>query len=164
MENKPLMILSTDFSTAFDSITFNHIENSLRFMEFPANFIKAFMKLVNNGTLQVEVNNNKSADYQILSGTGQGDPKSSYTFNCSVAPLNHLIANSPIVYSPFKPVFFADDNLIPLQEDRPQEILQLIRKIQQYEEVSGLSLNLKKCMFIPVNMTHFESNWHEKSI
>ena len=153
MENKPLMILSTDFSTAFDAITFNHIENSLRFMEFPANFIKAFMKLVNNGTLQVEVNNNKSADYQILSGTGQGDPKSSYTFNCSVAPLNHLIANSQIVYSPFKPVFFADDNLIPLQGDRPQEILQLIRKIQQYEEVSGLSLNLKKCMFLPVNMT-----------
>ena len=94
-----------------------------------------------------------TADYRILSGTGQGDPKSSYTFNCSVAPLNHLIANSPIVYSPFKPVFFADDNHIPLQGDRPQEILQLIRKIQQYEEVSGLSLNLKKCMFPPVNMT-----------
>ena len=105
-------------------------------MEFPENFIKAFMKLVNNGTLQVEVNNSKSADYRILSGTGQGDPKSSYTFNCSVAPLSHLIANSPIVYSPFKPVFFADDNLIPLQGDRPQEILQLIRKYN----------NIKKCL------------------
>ena len=50
-------------------------------------------------------------------------------------------------------MFFADDNLIPLPGDRPQEILQLIRKIQHYKEVSGLSLNLKKCMFIPVNMT-----------
>ena len=73
-------------------------------MEFPDNFIKAFMKLVNNGTLQVEVNNSKPADFQIRSGTGQGDPKSSYTFNCSVAPLNHLIANSPLIYTPFKPV------------------------------------------------------------
>ena len=97
MEGRPLIILSTDFSTAFDSITFNHIENSLRFMEFPDTFIRAFMKLVNNGTLQVEVNNSKSADYRILSGTGQADPKSSYTFNCNVAPLNHLIANSPII-------------------------------------------------------------------
>ena len=152
-EGRPLMLLSTDFSTAFDSITFDHIENCLKYMDFPDIFIKAFMKLVNNGTLQVEVNNSKSADFEIRSGTGQGDPKSSYTFNCSVAPLNHLIANSPLIYTPFKPVFFADDNLIPLQGDRPQEILQLIRKIQQYKEVSGLSLNLKKCMFIPVNMT-----------
>ena len=91
MEGRPLMILSTDFSTAFDSIPFNHIENSLRFIEFPDNLIRGFMKLVNNGTLQVEVNNSKFADYRILSGTGQGDPKSSYTFNCSVAPLNYLI-------------------------------------------------------------------------
>ena len=61
MEGRPLMILFTDFPTAFNSIIFNHIENSLRFMEFPDNFIWAFMKLVNNGTLQVEVNNSKSA-------------------------------------------------------------------------------------------------------
>ena len=54
MEGRPLMILSTDFSTDFDSITFNHIENSLRFMDFPDNFIRAFMKLVNNGTLHVD--------------------------------------------------------------------------------------------------------------
>ena len=92
-------------------------------MEFPDNFIWAFMKLVANWTLHVEVNNSKSADYRIVYGTGQGDRKSSYTFDCSVAPLNHLIANSPIIYTPFKPVFFADDNLIPLQGDRPQEIL-----------------------------------------
>ena len=100
-----------------------NIENSLRFMEFTDNFIWAFMKLVANWTLHVEVNNSKSADYRIVYGTGQGDRKSSYTFDCSVAPLNHLIANSPIIYTPFKPVFFADDNLIPLQRDRPQEIL-----------------------------------------
>ena len=147
------MILFTDFSTAFNSITFNNIENSLRFMEFPDNFIWAFMKLVANWTLHVEVNNSKSADYRIVYGTGQGDRKSSYTFDCSVAPLNHLIANSPIIYTPFKPVFFADDNLIPLQGDRPQEILWFIRKIQQYKEASGLSLKLNECMLIPVNMT-----------
>jgi len=165
-EGRPLMILSTDFSTAFDSITFNHIENSLRFMEFPDNFIRDFMKLVNNGTLQVEVNNSKSADCRILSGTGQGDPKSSYTFNCSVAPLNHLIANLPIIYTPFKPFFFADDNLIPKQGDRPQEILQLIRKIQQYKEVFE-----PKEMHVHTSQhdstkhrPHSESNWDEKSI
>ena len=120
MEGKPPMLLSTDFSTAFDAITFSHIENSLKFMEFPENFIKAFMKLVTNGTLQVEFNNTTSADVQILSGTGQGDPKSSYTFNCSVAPLNHLISNSSIIYPNFKPAFFAHDNIIPLQGDKPR--------------------------------------------
>ena len=128
-ENQPLMLLSTDFSTAFDFITFRHIENSLKFMEFPKSFINAFMKLVRNGTLEVEVNSTKSTDYWILSSRGPGDPKSSYTFNCSVAPLNHLIANSPTIYPNFKPVFFADDNLIPLKGDRPEEILQPIRKI-----------------------------------
>ena len=133
MEGRPLMLLSTDFSTAFYSITFSHIENSLNFMEFQDNFIKAFMKLVTIGTLQIEVNNSTSAEFRILSDTGQGDPKSSYTFNCSVSPLNHLIGNSPIIYPNFKPVFFADDNIIPLQGDKPQEILELIRKKQQYK-------------------------------
>ena len=33
-----------------------------------------------------------------------------------------------------------------------------MRKIQQYKEVSGLSLNVKKCMFIPVNMTQQNMN------
>ena len=53
MEGRQLSILYIDFSTAFDSITFNHIKNSIRFMESPDNFIRAFMKLVTHGTLQV---------------------------------------------------------------------------------------------------------------
>ena len=77
------------------------------------------MTLVRNGTKKVEVNNTKSTDYRILSGTEQEDPKSSYTFNCGVAPLNHLITNSSTIYPNFKLVVFEDDNLTPQKGGKP---------------------------------------------
>merc|ERR1711888_209563 len=43
LENKPLIIISTDFLKAFDSISLDHIDNCLRFYEFPTKFRTAFM-------------------------------------------------------------------------------------------------------------------------
>ena len=78
------------------------------------------MKPVRSGTLEIEINNSKSTDLQLVSGTGQGDPKSSYCFNCCV--IHHLIANSPVIYPNFERVFFASYS--------PEWI--------QYKDVSGL--------------------------
>ena len=45
----PLLVISTDFSKAFDSITHEHIEESLRLYSFPEKFRTAFMRLARNG-------------------------------------------------------------------------------------------------------------------
>ena len=97
LENKPLIVLSTVFFKAFDSISLDHVENYLRFYGYPERFRTAFMRLTRRATVQFEVNGMLSDDKKLLKGMGQGDPKSSYGFNLSAAPLNHNMEWSPDV-------------------------------------------------------------------
>ena len=48
----PLLVISTEFSKAFDTITHDHIEESLRLNLFPKKFRTAFMRLVKHGNLR----------------------------------------------------------------------------------------------------------------
>ena len=153
----PLVLISTDFFKAFDSISHQHIENCLKLYEFPEQFVKAFMRLARNGTAQFEVNSGMSEDHPILKGTGQGDPKSSFGFNLAAAPLNHFLCSSPNVprfrqrNDEIPPVFFADDAMLILKGDQIDLIIQVLQKIAQYYLVSGLKLNLGKCEVLPIN-------------
>ena len=49
------------------------------------------------------------------------------------------------------PVFYADDELTLLQGDKTDEILTVLRKIEQCCLVSGLFLNLPKCEIMAIN-------------
>ena len=155
--NLPLILLSTDFYKAFDSISIDHTEKCLEIFQFPEEFIKAYMRLARNGTVQFEVNSELSDDVQLLKGTAQGDPKSSFGFNASSAPLNHYLATSQEVprfqhgENQITPIFFADDAMLPLKGDQIQDILNTLKKIAEYYKVSGLKLNLKKCEILAIN-------------
>ena len=92
--NLPLILLSTDFYKAFDSIRIDHTEKCLEICGFPEEFIKAYMRLARNGTIQFEVNSELSEDVRLLKGTAQGDPKPAFGFNASSAPLNHFLSTS----------------------------------------------------------------------
>ena len=70
--NCPLILISTDFYKAFDSVSIQHLENCLQFYQFPQQFTQAFMRLAKNGTVQFEVNSQLSGDYLVQKGTGQG--------------------------------------------------------------------------------------------
>ena len=50
-----------------------------------------------NGTKSFEVNSSVSEDHCLNTGSGQGDPKSSFVFNLAAVPLNHYLTNSPEV-------------------------------------------------------------------
>ena len=157
LNNLPLLLISTDFFKAFDSIAIQHIENCLNLYQFPEPFVKAYMRLANNGTVQFDVNSALSQDHPVLKGTGQGDPKSSFGFNLSAAPLNHFLSTSNTVPR-FKqrnedvpPVYFADDAMLLLQGDQIDHIIATIQKISQYYLVAGLKLNISKCELLPVN-------------
>ena len=89
-------------------------------------------------------------------GTGQGDPSSSFLFNLAVTPLNHFLSNSVIVPRikfgniEVPPVSFADDNNLPLDGTQPQMIKDTLDKIIEFEQVSGLRLNMSKCEVMAV--------------
>ena len=158
--NNPLIVISTDFKKAFDSISLDHVERCLEIYGFPFEFIRATMRLVRSGTMQFQVNSSTSEDHELLAGSGQGDPKSSGIFNVSAAPLNHYLANSPEVPryeigdGEVAPVFYADDDLTLLQGDKVDLILAMLQKIQMYRRVSGLFLNLPKCEIMAINCNH----------
>ena len=50
-----------------------------------------------------------------------------------------------------QPVFFADDKALLFDGESTQGIIDTVDKITQYEDISGLKLNLSKCEFIAVN-------------
>ena len=153
----PLIIISTDFKKAFDSISLNHIEACLDIYQFPPEFRTAFMRLVRNGTMSFQVNSSTSQDYELQCGSGQGDPKSSFAYNLAAAPLNHFLSTSPSVprYEVdgvgTEPVFFADDDLMLLQGDKIDLIIQMLEKMGQYRLVSGLIISLIKCEIMAFN-------------
>lgn len=153
----PLIIISTDFRKAFDSISLNHIESCLDVYQFPPEFRTAFMRLVRNGTMAFQVNSSTSQDHDLLAGSGQGDPKSSFAYNLAAAPLNHYLATSPDVPryeidgDSLEPVLFADDDLMLLQGDKIDMIIGMLEKMGQYRLVSGLMLSLLKCEIMAFN-------------
>ena len=117
------------------------------------------MRLSRKGTLSIEVHSSLSQDYELEAGVGQGDPRSSYSYNLSASPLNHYLATSEQVPR-FKieddessPVFFADDDLLLLDGHTREtdNIIQVLQKITDYKEVSGLDLGLAKCEIMSVN-------------
>ena len=48
----PLLVISTEFSKAFDTITHDHIEESLRLYSFPERFSTVFIRLARHSTMQ----------------------------------------------------------------------------------------------------------------
>ena len=153
----PLIIISTDFRKAFDSISLNHIEACLDIYQFPPEFRTAFMRLARNGTMAFQVNSSTSQDHELKAGSGQGDPRSSFAYNLSAAPLNHYLAKSPEVPryeidgDSLEPVYFADDDLMLLQGDKIDMIIRMLEKMGEYRLVSGLMLSLLKCEIMAFN-------------
>ena len=155
---RALIVISTDFKKAFDSVSHNHIEACLELYGFPEEFKVAFMRMVRSGTMQFQINASTSEDIQLLNGTAQGDNKSSFAFNLSAAPLNHYLAEAEEVprynideTTQASPTFFADDDLLLLDGEQIGAIIDMLMKIMQFKLVSGLSLNLRKCEIMAIN-------------
>ena len=161
-KREPLLVLSTDLYKAFDSIDHKHIEESMTFYGFPDEFTERCMKMVKNGVMEFEVNGEVSEEYKLERGTGQGDPKSCYLYNLAVLPMNEYLSKSREVPryevdgQQISPVYFADDMLMLLKGDQIEGIKQTLRKIAEYEKVSGLRLNLRKCEVMTVNCNERE--------
>ena len=161
-KREPLLILSTDLFKAFDSIDHNHMENCLRFYGFPDGFTERCMKMVRNGVMEFEVNGQLSEEFKLERGTGQGDPKSCYMYNLAVLPMNEYLSKSPevpvyeVAHQRINPVYFADDMLMMLKGDQINGIKHTLEKIAEFQKVSGLKLNLKKCEVMAVNCNERE--------
>ena len=147
----PMVILQTDYSKAFPSISKIHITEVLTAHGFPTEFINRLNTLTNTVPMKVQINGFLSELMHAQKGTGQGDPLSSHLYDLAANPLNIMLAESDIPPRPPLPnnksitlEAYADDNCIPLSNDI-QRIKNTIELIKSFKNVSGLELSTSKC-------------------
>ena len=149
-KNTPMVILQTDYSKAFPSISKHHITEVMKAHEFPNEFIRMINILTKNVPMKVQINGFLSDTMHAERGTGQGDPLSSHLYDLAANPLNIMLAESDVVPRPPLPnnkaitlEAYADDNCIPLTSDT-QRIQDTVELIKRFKNVSGLELSTQK--------------------
>merc|ERR1712002_1250421 len=140
-EKIPMVILQTDYSKAFPSISKIHITEVLTAHGFPTEFINRINTLTNIVPMKVQINRFLSELMHAQKGTGQGDPLSSHLYDLAANPLNIMLAESDIPTRPPLPnnksitlEAYADDNCIPLSNDI-QRIKNTIELIKTFKNV-----------------------------
>jgi hypothetical protein len=157
-EGKALQLLSFDIEKAFDKTGHQVIIQALRAFGIPENTVQAIKRMALFGYAYVEVNGKKGILIMIKTGSGQGDPISSILFLMATEPLNRALIkkHENIFYrmnqnTCFGAFFYADDNLVPVKITNIQDIINIQNTYNEYREVSGLNVNMKKSTALCIN-------------
>ena len=156
--HKPLQLVSFDIEKAFDRVGHKIILDALRAFGVPEITICAIQRFTLIGFAYVEVNGKKGLIITIRTGSGQGDPLSSILFLIATEPLNLTLSTNlrRLMYTTeggmsVGPILFADDNLNPLSLPSSEDIRPLLQLYQEYQQVSGLNVNIRKTQALCIN-------------
>ena len=134
------------------------IIQALRAFGVPEIAIMAIQHYSLAGFAYVEVNGRKGILISVKTGSGQGDPISSILFLVATEPLNRALTQNfrHIMYTTegnltVGPILFADDNLNPLAVNEANELQPIIDTYNQYTQVSGLNINIRKTTALCIN-------------
>lgn len=142
-------LTSLDAKKAYDSVSHDYIESSLKAFGFHNEFIKVFRVLYNDIHTKVNVNGYLTDKISIQRGVKQGDALSCALFilcmetlmkkihdNTNIKPLN--INQSQVQ----KIVGYADD--IAIITSNKESIIESLKTYEEFSKVSGLCLNADK--------------------
>ncbi len=155
---KPLQLLTIDIKAAFDSISPEHIKETMQIQKYPNMYIETLHNITADGTGRVLTRNYIGTSFQIKSGSGQGDPPSAPRYNIGADPV--LVAVQAVMHryaytfsNGYKlPIFaFADDQFCGTNAKNAREIRQIISVYEDFGKVSGLKINIKKTKMICIN-------------
>ena len=142
-------LLLIDCEKAFDSISFQFIENSLRFYNFPEGLIKWVKLLLNNFQASINHCGNISPRFEIQRGCRQGDPIAAFLFILAVEFLAHKLRNDPNIkcfdYGGLTHILdlYADDLSIYLTPTT-SNLNAVLQVIKDFFHLSCLKINLTK--------------------
>lgn len=159
---KEIVVIKLDFEKAFDKMEHQAIIKILQAKGFGERWIGWVRALFTSATSQVLLNGSPGKTIHCLRGVRQGDPLSPLLFVLAADLLQSLINKGkdlgllslpiPLQTNPDFPVVqYADDTLIILEGDTRQ-LLFLKSVINTFSEATGLKVNLKKSMMLPINI------------
>ena len=158
-EKRSGLVLAADFESAFESISWNFLNETLECFNFGQKFIRLlrtaylnkdnYSRIILHGYLGEAIAMNR--------GIRQGDPASGYLFNLAVEPLANHILQSPRIQGirvqskEIRLSQYADDLIIFL-DNQPQAVNNAIAEIQTFSKSSGLHLNVEKTKCLPIGV------------
>ena len=93
MSNIPGMILSIDFEKAFDTVSWNFTDNTLKHYKFGSSIRKWVKRFQNGVEASIIPNGFISESFALKRGCRQGDPLLPYVFILSAEILGQMIRN-----------------------------------------------------------------------
>ena len=143
------MIFFSDFKKAYDSLEWDFIWKCLEKYNFGPNFIKWIQLLYKSPQVVIKNNGYLSDPVDLKRGVRQGCPVSCLIFILCLECLadkirsNNNLNGLKLNITNIKLCLYADDITFFVKNE--DELKECIREINMYGDVSGLTLNLKKC-------------------
>jgi len=126
--------------------------------KFPPIFVDAMRNLTETGTGNIELNGRTGKIFNIVCGSGQGNPPSAGNFNLGSDPVLRVI-QKVIENCTFRlrngirvpPTAYADDHLHLTRAQNAMQIMDIFRVYSDFEKVSGLKIALNKTVIMGIN-------------
>ena len=152
LKGKNSILLSVDYSKAFDTLSPKAIEKAMTLYGFKPIFLKWITILLTERKSCIKNNNFISSFFEMERGVRQGCPLSPLLFLCTVELLARNIRNDENIKGlvlndrgrPIKIRLFADDTTLFLRDQ--MDFREVLSKIKQFAFFSGLELNKEKSM------------------
>ena len=153
--NLPGLMLQIDFSKAFDSISYQFIENTLKLFNLSPKYIHWINSLLKNFQSSILINGFPTPRIQVGRGCRQGDPIAGYLFIICIELLLLKMRNSKTLKpwetkSGAKKLIdaYADDINIFLKFLNPsQQLSKVLEILTQFQKLSGLTTNVSKTKY-----------------
>jgi hypothetical protein len=156
---QPLQLISFDIKGALYTISPNVIFETMNLQQFPIIFAEALHGIAASGVGRVIVNKILGEKFDVVGGSGQGDPCSAPCYTIGSDPSLHALK---IVSEAFRYVYrdsgkkmtviaYADDVFKVLNCVDPQQIRSKLQVYEDLAKVSGLKISLDKTVILTIN-------------
>ena len=161
--NKIAMLMLIDFEKAFDSISHSFIIKTLKFFGFGFSFIKWINLILNDLSSCINHCGNVTERFKVGRSCRQGDPISPYLFILCAEVLalkirqNTKVKGFKIGNWEHKLDMYADD-LTCYLDGSETSLRNLIKILDEFQEISGLKINLGKCKVVWIGKNRFSNS------
>ena len=157
------LLLLVDFEKAFDSLSWNFINNVMNYFGFGQSIIRWIHVLYKNAMLAVTQGGNMSSFFNIGRGCRQGDPLSPYLFILCSEILAIKIRNNMNIKGikinniEFKLSQYADDTSAIL-DGSDSSLNEALNELSWFANISGLKVNFDKTQVVWIGRKKYSTD------